>query len=98
SAIISAPRHFHQISREEKQQPDRKQNVIEKKNHEARCRNNTSVAPYFFARVMRQRADSGVFSEGAFSRTNVPSAFVISASPSLPSNNSVKDSPPLVRS
>src|SRR5438067_11708856 len=78
-AVTAAANHFHQVSWQEEQKPDRPKQVVDKTDHSsADCglrigeRNSTSVAPYVFWRATRHNSVSERFSPGRFSKTNKP--------------------------
>src|SRR5438067_2634635 len=94
--VISAPDQLRDLPRKKEEQTERIKKIVEKSDHErtrasaatpVRCRNNTSVAPYFFARVTSQNADGGIFSAGRFSRTKNPDPSSIPASSVLSSKS-----------
>src|SRR5438067_10500479 len=85
--VISAPDQLRDLPRKKEEQTDWVEKIVEEANHAERCRNNTSVAPYFFARLTFHKADGGIFSAGRFSRTKNPDPSSIPASSVLSSKS-----------
>src|SRR5438045_9449387 len=82
--VIPAPDELRDLPGKKEEEAERVKQIVEKPDHKgertwARCRNKTSVAPYFFARLTTHNPVAGIFSAGRFSRTNTPDGSSIPA-------------------
>src|SRR3984893_7570439 len=100
--VISAPNQLRDLPGKKEEQAKRVEEIVEEPDHQAtrslpetstRCRNNTSVAPYFLARVTFHNGVGAIFSAGRFSKTKNPDPSSIPAS-SVLSSKSWVNSPP----